>query len=498
MAHERTNPELISKAKTLRQKAEQQRLVAFPQPVVIKRLGVGGIHRMSSSILEIDEGNVRSLAASMKDNGLINPLTVRPCEGRGNGFWLIAGAHRLAAAKRLKWTGIDCVILDDIDATAAELLTIDENLVRRELTPAQRAKLVAKRKAAYEALHPETKHGAIGRGRGKSSQAENSKRFTVDTASRTGRSTAAVARDVTRANALGPDLDRVAGTSLDTGAQLDALAKMPPEDRAPIIAAAELGEKVSAIGTTKAPADLPITVERWTDGTFLIHGGKRIARQRSEFVHRTVDGVRQTSMRSPDDQWKPLVPGVRVTTGGAGCDRHNIKVTFDPVTAIETAPDDTFPVHSGSVVTETVDDDAEYDDERRRLEEIYADLLDETSLGDRREWQALDRLPEADRKCLIAAAKRGEIVTARTDLCEMERAWLAFMEAAMRSSREDRETFYSHEGRLREVERLCDPTRSWRNPKIGRGKDDIIDLYAPFDQPVRRPGPTSLKLMQRS
>ncbi|MGY8633576.1 hypothetical protein RAD15_13955 [Bradyrhizobium sp. 14AA] len=32
-------------------------------------------------------------------------------------------------------------------------LEIDENLIRRDLTPAQRAKLIAKRKAAYEAVH---------------------------------------------------------------------------------------------------------------------------------------------------------------------------------------------------------------------------------------------------------------------------------------------------------------------------------------------------------
>jgi hypothetical protein len=36
------------------------------------------------------------------------------------------------------------------------LAEIDENLIRRDLTAAQRAKLVAKRKA-YEAVHPETK-----------------------------------------------------------------------------------------------------------------------------------------------------------------------------------------------------------------------------------------------------------------------------------------------------------------------------------------------------
>ena len=42
-------------------------------------------------------------------------------------------------------------------------LEIAENLIRRDVTSAQRAKLIAKRKTAYEAVHPETKHGATGR-----------------------------------------------------------------------------------------------------------------------------------------------------------------------------------------------------------------------------------------------------------------------------------------------------------------------------------------------
>ncbi|MDH2341513.1 hypothetical protein [Bradyrhizobium sp. SSUT77] len=51
--------------------------------------------------------------------------------------------------------------------------------------------------------------------------------FVDDTAAKSGRSRTAVARDATRAKALGPDLDRVTGTSLDKGAELDALVAMP-------------------------------------------------------------------------------------------------------------------------------------------------------------------------------------------------------------------------------------------------------------------------------
>ncbi|HQT59690.1 MULTISPECIES: hypothetical protein [unclassified Acidiphilium] len=50
---------------------------------------------------------------------------------------------------------------------------------------------VQRRKEAYEALHPETKHGAIGGGHDQSRQVGDSAkadRFTADTAARTGQS----------------------------------------------------------------------------------------------------------------------------------------------------------------------------------------------------------------------------------------------------------------------------------------------------------------------
>ena len=93
------------------------------------------------------------------------------------------------------------------------LAEIDENLIRRDLTAAQRAKLVARRKAAYEATHPEAKQGGDRRS---TRQVGGLKKdsFVKDTAAKTGKPKRSVERDVTRAKALGADLDRVAGTSL--------------------------------------------------------------------------------------------------------------------------------------------------------------------------------------------------------------------------------------------------------------------------------------------
>ena len=49
-----------------------------------------------------------------------------------------------------------------------------------------------------------------------------------------------------RAEALGEDLDEIAGTSLDKGVELDALKELPQEERKELIQRAKAGEQVSA------------------------------------------------------------------------------------------------------------------------------------------------------------------------------------------------------------------------------------------------------------
>jgi hypothetical protein len=91
--------------------------------------------------------------------------------------------------------------------------------------------------AANEATHSETKNGgAQGKaGGGKIAKDAKLAFFVADTAAKSGKSVRAVVRDATRAKALRPDPDRVAGMSLDKGAELDALAGMPRPERHAII-----------------------------------------------------------------------------------------------------------------------------------------------------------------------------------------------------------------------------------------------------------------------
>lgn len=105
----------------------------------VDSIEIGERHRALS------EDAVERLAASMKAIGLRSPITVRVvddyvladgevCDGVPV---LVAGAHRLAAAKSLGWSHIDCIDADD-DAITAELWEIAENLHRLDLTKDQR------------------------------------------------------------------------------------------------------------------------------------------------------------------------------------------------------------------------------------------------------------------------------------------------------------------------------------------------------------------------
>ena len=118
-----------------------------------------------------------------------------------------------------------------------------------KLTAAQRSKAVKRRKEIWEALHPVMKI-AVAQAAPPQIQSPmarpQEKAFAAETAAVTGESKSQINRHIARAEALGDDLDKVAGTSLDKGVELDALKAMPPEVRAPLIERAQAGEKVSA------------------------------------------------------------------------------------------------------------------------------------------------------------------------------------------------------------------------------------------------------------
>jgi ParB family transcriptional regulator, chromosome partitioning protein len=206
------------------------------QPIGIGRIEIPAGRRHANPDV------VKAIAESIKVVGLLHPIRVREINGR---VILVTGLHRLEAYKKLGLGPIPAVLVDATDDEAA-IAEIDENLCRLELSDAEIAAVVARRKAIYERLHPETAHGGDRRSSPQIEDLNRAPKFTDDTAAKTGKSRQTVERAARRGRELGPDtLERITGTTLDKGVELDALVKLSPEERAPIIEKAERGEKVS-------------------------------------------------------------------------------------------------------------------------------------------------------------------------------------------------------------------------------------------------------------
>jgi len=83
-----------------------------------------------------DPASLRELANSMKEEGLIQPITVRKV---GNAYELVVGERRLRAAQMLGWPTIDSRVIDISDEDAA-VKGLIENLQRADLTPIEEAR----------------------------------------------------------------------------------------------------------------------------------------------------------------------------------------------------------------------------------------------------------------------------------------------------------------------------------------------------------------------
>jgi len=85
---------------------------------------------------EFDPIALRDLARSMKEEGLIQPITVRKM---GGAFELVVGERRLRAAQILGWKAIEARIIEISDEDAA-VKGLIENLQRTDLTPVEEAR----------------------------------------------------------------------------------------------------------------------------------------------------------------------------------------------------------------------------------------------------------------------------------------------------------------------------------------------------------------------
>ena len=100
-----------------------------------------------------DQAALEELAASIKSQGLIQPILVRPLAAQGK-YEIVAGERRWRASRMAGLRSIDCIVrhLDDSESMAIALI---ENLQREDLNPMEEARALSQIKDHFEITQDE-------------------------------------------------------------------------------------------------------------------------------------------------------------------------------------------------------------------------------------------------------------------------------------------------------------------------------------------------------
>lgn len=173
--------------------------------------------------------HIQELAKSISEIGLLNPITV------DHRNVLIAGLHRLEAAKLLDWPEIECTV-SSLEGLQAELAEIDENFIRNGLSVVEYGELLLRRKAIYESLYPEARNGGDRKSekiRSAKCVSDTTKSFVDDTAEKLGVNPSTIRRQIQTAKNLVPEVKEMIRNADAKITKRDALklSRMEPEQQ---------------------------------------------------------------------------------------------------------------------------------------------------------------------------------------------------------------------------------------------------------------------------
>ena len=111
----------------------------------------------------MDEGSLYELAESIKSQGVMQPVLVRPLAGSGADYEIIAGERRVRAARL---AGLDevPVLVREVADEAAAIMALVENIQREDLNPLEEAQGLQRLVSEFKLTH-EQAASAVGRSR---------------------------------------------------------------------------------------------------------------------------------------------------------------------------------------------------------------------------------------------------------------------------------------------------------------------------------------------
>ena len=104
-----------------------------------------------------DDTNADNLAESIREKGLLNPVTVR--ETTPGRYELVAGQRRFMACQSLEMNSIPAIVMADMSDADAVVISLIENVQRADMNPMDKARAydqIMKNRGDYAAVAKET------------------------------------------------------------------------------------------------------------------------------------------------------------------------------------------------------------------------------------------------------------------------------------------------------------------------------------------------------
>ena len=87
-----------------------------------------------------NKADLEELSLSIKSKGILSPIWVSPSNENKSYYDLIAGERRWRAAQLARIHEIPCIIFNNVDANSASVMSLIENIQRKDLNPIEEAK----------------------------------------------------------------------------------------------------------------------------------------------------------------------------------------------------------------------------------------------------------------------------------------------------------------------------------------------------------------------
>ena len=87
-----------------------------------------------------NKADLEELSLSIKSKGILSPIWVSPSKENKSYYDLIAGERRWRAAQLARIHEVPCIIFNNVDANSASVMSLIENIQRKDLNPIEEAK----------------------------------------------------------------------------------------------------------------------------------------------------------------------------------------------------------------------------------------------------------------------------------------------------------------------------------------------------------------------